>query len=259
MQGIEACDFRRLALVAAAILGLLLTACSRPPVRTDPSRAPASQSLRHIEYTIQVGAFKNLANAVRMTDTLKARGIEAYHFVADSGLYKVRFGNFVTRESARRRAEYLLGAGVIDDFYIVSPEESSVFRYQAVGVEGLREEIVRTATRFIGVPYRWGGESVQTGFDCSGLTMVVYQLNGLELPRTSGQQWQAGRPIRRRQLAKGDLVFFATSGGSRVSHVGIYTGNERFLHAPGKGRRIRYESLTDRYYHRRYLGARSYL
>jgi cell wall-associated NlpC family hydrolase len=210
-------------------------------------------------YTIQVGAFGNMGNAVRLTLLLRERGIEAYHFVADSGLYKVRFGNFATRQAARIRAEYLLGAGVIEDFYVVSPDESAAARYQTAGVDLLREEIIRTARRFIGVPYSWGGESLQTGFDCSGLTMVVYQLNGLDLPRTSRQQWQAGRSIKRSQLSKGDLVFFATSGGKRVSHVGIYTGNGRFLHAPRKGRRIQYASLADRYYRSRYVGARSYL
>jgi cell wall-associated NlpC family hydrolase len=60
-------------------------------------------------------------------------------------------------------------------------------------------------------------------------------------------------------LASGDLVFFATSGGSRVSHVGIYTGNGKFLHAPRRGRKIRISSLSNPYYKKRYLGARSYL
>ena len=89
--------------------------------------------------------------------------------------------------------------------------------------------------------------------------MVVYRLNGLDLPRSSGQQWQAGTPVRRGQLVKGDLVFFATAGGRRVSHVGIYAGNGHFLHAPGRGRTIRLSPLSSPYFKSRYLGARSYL
>jgi cell wall-associated NlpC family hydrolase len=89
--------------------------------------------------------------------------------------------------------------------------------------------------------------------------MAVYQLNGLDLPRTSRQQWRTGKPIRRKELDRGDLVFFATSGGRRVSHVGIYTGNGMFLHAPGRGKAIREASLESKYFRKRYLGARTYL
>ena len=121
------------------------------------------------------------------------------------------------------------------------------------------KKIVKTARRYVGVPYRWGGESLRTGFDCSGFTMVVYRLNGLDLPRSSRQQWKVGKKIDRRQLQKGDLVFFATSGGSRISHVGIYTGNNTFLHAPRRGSRIKTSSLSSQYFRIRYMGARSYL
>ena len=89
--------------------------------------------------------------------------------------------------------------------------------------------------------------------------MVVYRLNGLELPRSSRQQWKAGRPVYQEELLKGDLVFFATTGGERVSHVGIYIGNNKFLHAPSSGRKIRISSMSNKYYKFRYLGARTYL
>jgi len=85
------------------------------------------------------------------------------------------------------------------------------------------------------------------------------QTKGLDLPRSSRQQWKAGRPVKRSQLARGDLVFFATKGGKRVSHVGIYTGSGKFLHAPRRGRKITISSLSNTYYKSRYLGARSYL
>jgi cell wall-associated NlpC family hydrolase len=89
--------------------------------------------------------------------------------------------------------------------------------------------------------------------------MAVYHLNGLNLPRSSNAQWQAGSPVNRSQLSKGDLVFFATSGGGKISHVGIYTGRDKFIHAVGVNKRIRVDSLSNKYFRRRYVGARTYL
>jgi cell wall-associated NlpC family hydrolase len=89
--------------------------------------------------------------------------------------------------------------------------------------------------------------------------MVVYRIHGLDLPRSSRQQWKLGRPVHRRQLQKGDLVFFATAGGKRISHVGIYMGKNKFLHAPRRGRKIQTSSLSNKYYSNHYVGARSYL
>jgi cell wall-associated NlpC family hydrolase len=89
--------------------------------------------------------------------------------------------------------------------------------------------------------------------------MAVYHLNGLNLPRSSNAQWQVGSPANRSQLSKGDLVFFATSGGGKVSHVGIYTGGDKFIHAAGVNKRIRVDSLSNKYFRRRYVGARTYL
>ena len=220
---------------------------------------PPPRPLAPMGHTIQVGAFSNIDNAVRLTSKLQNRGINAYHFLHQSGLYKVRFGNFSSKDDARKEAQRLKALDIIDVFYLVGPTNYAATTYPIDDDDQLRKEIVKTANRYIGVAYRWGGESPNTGFDCSGLTMVVYRLNGLHLPRSSGQQWNAGKPVSRDQLSDGDLVFFATSGGRRVSHVGIYTGNGKFLHAPGKGRRIRVSSLSNSYFKPRYLGARTYL
>ena len=221
--------------------------------------SPSHTRLPAVQHTIQVGAFSKMNNAVRFTATLKSRGINAYHFRHDTGLYKVRFGNYASRYDALKKAESLISKGVIADYFIVGPQDFAATSRHAGDNQHLRNEIVRTAKQYIGIPYRWGGASPQAGFDCSGLTMVVYRLNGLDLPRSSGQQWRAGIPVKRGQLAKGDLVFFATAGGRRVSHVGIYTGSGNFLHAPRRGRKIQISSLSSTYYRSRYLGARSYL
>ena len=237
-------------LLLIAGCGARTTVPERPSISTQPR-------LQRMRYTIQVGAFSNIDNAVRLTASLERQGLDAYYFLHSSGLYKVRFENFRTKEAARSRALDLQRRGIIDDFYIVEP---NAYAAEAHGGETrLREEIVRTARRYVGVPYRWGGESPQTGFDCSGLTMVVYRLNGLDLPRSSRQQWKVGKRIDRSRLQKGDLVFFATSSSKSVSHVGIYTGGNKFLHAPSRGHQIQTSSLSSKYYRAHYVGARSYL
>ena len=243
-------------------LVLLAGACAGKVVVERPSTArpeKPKQELAPMGYSIQVGAFLNIENAVRLTESLEKQGLSAYYFHHETGFFKVRFGDFTSKEGARMRAESLAGDGVIDGYYIVSPEDYAVAKARIYGTAHLRNEIVETAERFIGIPYRWGGSSPDKGFDCSGLAMAVYQYNGLNLPRSSQAQFEAGTPVERRELDKGDLVFFATYGVKRVSHVGVYTGDGRFVHAPGRGKAIRVNSLSNKYYAMRYVGARTYL
>jgi cell wall-associated NlpC family hydrolase len=246
-----------------AFCAFFLTACggrsaapSRPEARPRP---PAAKKLANMGFTIQTGAFSRVENAARMTEALRLQGLDAYYFVSSSGLFKVRFGNFTAKAAARQRAEALRAAGVITEFYIVSPEEYAVARRTSLGDDYLREQLIKTAGEFIGVPYLWGGTAPENGFDCSGLVMAVYQLNGLALPRTSRDQFEAGLPVERDRLQKGDLVFFANGKREPISHVGIYIGNGRFIHAPGRGKNIRVDSLASRFYTNRYMGSRTYL
>ena len=245
--------------VAWALLLNLLGCGSGTIVSQDTFQTPLPKSLAPMGHSIQVGAFSNLDNAVRLAAKLQDQGLDTYHFRNHSGLYKVRIGNYRTLGIARLKAENLKTAGIIDEYYLIGPNDYAAVARGLNDKEPLRNEIVRTANQFIGVRYRWGGQASDTGFDCSGLTMVVYRLNGLELPRSSRQQWQAGRPVDPGQLSKGDLVFFATAGGRRVSHVGIYIGDNKFLHAPSSGRKIRISAMSNKYYKSRYLGARTYL
>lgn len=254
---------RRTILLRLAVLfmmGLLLQACAGREAKVHPaSHRPQKRHLAEMGYTIQAGAFARVENAVRLTQRLKGQGLPATYFRADDGLFKVRFGNFATKESARLRAESLAHAGVIEEYYIVLPEDSPAAKRKQYGTDYLRESLVKTAHDFIGVPYLWGGVSADTGFDCSGLAMTVYQLNGLDLPRHSRTQFDAGDSIARQELQKGDLVFFDTRGSGKVSHVGIYIGDGRFIHAPSSGKKIRIDSLASDYYARRFIGAKTYL
>jgi hypothetical protein len=236
---------------------LLLAACAgRAPAPTAP---PAPPRLATVGIAIQAGAFANLDNAVRLTETLQAKGLEAMFFKDDDGLFKVRFGDFATREEARQRAEALQADGVLEVFYIVAPEQLAAGQRQLRGEAYVRAQIVRTAKSFLGLPYRWGGTSVENGFDCSGLTMTAYRLNGYQLPRTSRDQFAAGSPIPISAVQPADLVFFRTSSRRKVSHVGLYIGDGRFIHAPSRGKRIRIDSLDGGYYRRRLVGARHFL
>ena len=221
--------------------------CATPPT-----------SLKILGYSIQVGAFSNPDNATRFAALLESRGIDAYSFLHESGLYKVRFGDHDTYAVARAEAESLQKQKMIDEFFVVRPEDNAVERIRRSGKGDLREELVDTARRFLGIPYLWGGTDAQDGFDCSGLTMATYRLNGLKLPRTSRDQFCAGQPVEMNQLRKGDLVFFATTGGTTISHVGLYIGDGKFIHAPRRGKDVCITSLSSRYYQKRYMGARSY-
>lgn len=258
------------------ILGLFLAGCSSQPATrpievADPigqllespqptvSAAPANTSLDRMGYSVQVGAFASLENAVRFERILDQRGIDAFYFRHESGLFKVRFGNHTDYKSARLQAEQLSSQGLIDNFFIVIPESYSIARSPESNQGKLRDELVKTAKSFIGIPYRWGGTDQAKGFDCSGLTMVCYRLNGLNLPRVSRNQFKAGRWVAKDKLVKGDLVFFATSGGNRVSHVGMYIGNGRFIHAPRTGKTVRIEKLSNSFFTHTYMGGRSYL
>lgn len=231
----------------------------QPKSAQDHPQVQRKPALELMGYTIQAGAFRKVENAVRLTEALKDRGLDATYFLSSDKLFKVRFGNFTTKEAARQRAVNLKEARVIEEFYIVQPEDYSVARQEKYGTDYLREALVKTAKDFIGVPYLWGGQSVDDGFDCSGLTMTVYQLNGMNLPRHSMRQFDAGTSISRDDLQKGDLIFFAKKGSMRVSHVGIYIGSDRFIHASSHGKKIRIDSLSAAYFTRQFVGAKTYL
>lgn len=119
-------------------------------------------------------------------------------------------------------------------------------------------DLVISAMNFIGVPYRRGGNSETSGFDCSGFTRHVFELSlGLVLPRRADEQASASglQAVERDALQPGDLVFFNTMRRT-FSHVGIYLGEGRFIHSPRSGSEVRIESMRDRYWEQRFTGAR---
>ena len=125
---------------------------------------------------------------------------------------------------------------------------------QAVG--GKASELVISAMGFLGVPYKRGGNTPETGFDCSGFVRAMYQQTvGLILPRTAHQQAAATVEIDKSELQPGDLVFFNTLRRA-FSHVGIYVGDNKFIHAPKPGSQVRVEDMSIGYWRTRFNGAR---
>jgi cell wall-associated NlpC family hydrolase len=242
------------------LIVLILAGCARrevPPDRIQPAGKGVMPA--KMGFTIQAGAFSKAENAAKLTVRLNREGLSAYYFVYKTGLYKVRFGNFKTAEAAVERARSLVDKGIIEEYWIVNPREYAIALKEEKGEQYVRDEVTRTARSFIGVPYLWGGDSADEGFDCSGFTMAVYQYNGLMLPHSSRDQSDMGVHINKDSLKKGDLVFFNTTNSGKVSHVGVYIGNGRFIHAPGRGKKIGIESLDSKYYSKHYAGGRSLL
>ena len=113
--------------------------------------------------------------------------------------------------------------------------------------DAIEEKVSKYARSFVGVPYRYGGSSPRSGFDCSGFVAFVYRHFGIRLPHYTYAQYGRGRRVSVRSLRPGDLVFFYGLG-----HVGLYVGHQRFIHAPHTGARVRVE----RFHYAGFAGAR---
>ncbi len=251
----------------------------------------AYRGVTPLGYSIQVGAFSDVRNAERLTMKLQRKGIDAFYFKKDNGLYAVRFGDHPTADAARREAHRLVRDHLIGAYFIAEPRRvarhvsepswhrepdaslrrlpptppplprqqapAPVHEARTSHADDMGSIAARTAERFVGIPYRWGGDTVVDGMDCSGFVRAVYNLCGVNIPRTSREQYQTGEPVGRDELRDGDLVFFGDSADS-IHHVGIYVGNGRFVHAPKRGDDIKISSLAEAYYAREFVGAKRY-
>jgi cell wall-associated NlpC family hydrolase len=112
------------------------------------------------------------------------------------------------------------------------------------------EQAAVVAVRQLGVPYRYGGSS-RNGFDCSGLVHYAYSQAGKSIPRTTNSLWQSVQPVPGNKLRVGDLLFFNIDG--KVSHVGLYLGSRRFVHAPSTGRAVTIAELDSVFYKRAFV------
>jgi len=131
------------------------------------------------------------------------------------------------------------------------------FTYQVVdSVSSKTESLINDAMQLIGVRYRWNGDLPQSGLDASGFVRFVFRDKlGFLLPPKSSQMSKVGKPITREELQPGDLVFFNTMRLT-FSHVGIYVGDNKFIHSPAKGFTVRVDDLASSYWDKRFDGAR---
>lgn len=117
-------------------------------------------------------------------------------------------------------------------------------------------EITAKALNALGIRYKYGGTSPETGMDCSGFVKYVFEKAlGTELPRTAKEQSTVGEKIEKSELQPGDLVFYNTLH-RKFSHVGIYLGDNKFIHSPSKGKEVRIENINESYWKTRFNGAR---
>ncbi len=248
----------RIIFMVAFILTLTVTSA-----RTEPA-----SGISMIGYSIQVGAFSDVRNAERLTAKLQEKGIEAFYFKRDNGFYAVRFGDFPHRDEARKTAKRLVSERIIAAYFIAPPQITAKESLQwdqerKKPVQKTKNDkdmgfiAARTAERFVGIPYRWGGNTVVDGMDCGGFARAVYNLCGVNIPRTSAEQYKIGRKIDKDELEDGDLVFFGSSE-NEISHVGIYVGKNRFVHAPKRGEDIKISTLNDNGFGKRFMGGRRY-
>lgn len=119
------------------------------------------------------------------------------------------------------------------------------------------QRAVWIAQKQLKIPYLWGGTSPEKGFDCSGLVQYSYKKNNIKLPRTAAQQYAATKPVNAQAAKSGDLVFFRNTGKRRgITHVGLYLGNGRFIHAPRKGKTVEITPVTHKYWSKHIAGFR---
>lgn len=137
-----------------------------------------------------------------------------------------------------------------------APAQDQAVQTGQSGQTGDPESLIRTASAQLGKRYSFGGESPRQGFDCSGLSSYVYSKNGLDLPRSSREQYSQGAPVERDKLRKGDLVFFGRKG---INHVGIYLDDGKFIHAASSGGAVKVGDLDDPLWNKLYAGARRVL
>jgi cell wall-associated NlpC family hydrolase len=137
--------------------------------------------------------------------------------------------------------------------YVSSTPASSQVRPPLAPSTAVGNEVAIRAISLLGAPYEWGGNGPTT-FDCSGLVRFIHDQLGIFAPRTAAEQFSAATPVKLDRLEPGDLLFFRIEG-RRVSHVAIYTGEGRFVHAPQTGRPVELRTLDDGFYRPRLAGA----
>ncbi len=210
------------------------------PAEAEPEEAPQEETAQETLWGTLTG------NSVRLrTGPSTSDGVTRYLFRGD-------------------RVQIL---GTVGDWQHVlfGEEEGYVFAKYITEDKDLPEgselvkSIIQTAKDQLGIRYVYGGASPGTGFDCSGLVYYCFTQNGQSIERTASRQYRLGTNVEKADLIPGDLVFFASSSGWAIAHVGIYLGDGEFIHASSGGARIMVSRLDEKYWSKYYYGARRLL
>jgi cell wall-associated NlpC family hydrolase len=196
---------------------------------------------------LQLKWFLDHAEAVKAQRVARGQPIDAKHYgdwIAD-----------VERPAAQYRGRYQLQFDEARQLLNDAPDMVSGDGAPHAGARALAA--LAEARKQLGVPYRWGGESPKTGFDCSGLVQWAYAKAGITIPRVTDQQVLAGTPVDRKHLLPGDLVFFKDSTGY-VHHVGMSLGGDKFINAPQTGEDVKIDSLKEPYFAQQFTGGRRF-
>lgn len=172
-----------------------------------------------------------------------------------------------TKEIEKAKNEPTVGPSKSDNATIITkaePDKKIVIKekkpffvcQKPASAEPIESKILAVAKKYLGYPYRYGGESPSTGFDCSGFVKFVYSHFKVNLPHRADLQFNYGVDVAKKDLQPGDIVFFKSLYESGIGHVGIYAGNNKFIHASQTGRPVIYSTLSTFGYVRRYAGAK---
>ena len=154
-------------------------------------------------------------------------------------------------------ATVLAGAAAEQPADAAADEQDAAVAAASANITDLRKSLIAMAMKLRDTRYVRGGRDPSTGFDCSGFVRYVFaHAVGMQLPRNSASQFLAGLKVKRADMQPGDLVFFRTHGKRRISHVGIYISNGRFIHSPASGKSVEISSLHESYWAKRFAGAK---
>ncbi|HBU69076.1 MAG TPA: hypothetical protein DEE98_01690 [Elusimicrobia bacterium] len=235
----------------------------------------------HSSYCLSLGFFSS-SEAQDLHRQLVSRGYPAYMLYGDA--CEIRLGNYETLEQASLAAEKLKSEEKVVGRVIEEEEfDQSQFAWQeeadGAGKEVFAEtageysdpraqKIVSLGLNLFGHPYKYGGTRIGKGIDCSFFVQTIFRELGIALPRTSGEQFKAGRQVEKTDLKVGDLLFFKktyysrknkSKGVTRINHVGIYIGNGEFIHATKNVMSVTISKLSEPYFVKRYAGSRRVL
>jgi peptidoglycan DL-endopeptidase LytE len=246
--------FAILALLFASVPGQAKTATRKQAKRAHPQQAKSVKPVQ--SYSVHAGDtlygiardFRTTPDALKSANKLKGNTIKPGQILSIPGFK-------VAAAQAKQRSVAEATHSQIDSFISAAPVESiDKDKTENPETSSTQLRLVQAGFDMLGVRYRFGG-SGNGSFDCSGLVKSLFSKFNIDLPRSSKEQFKQGQKVSKDELQVGDLVFFS-SGGSQPTHVGIYVGDNKFLHAARKAKKVVVSDLSKIWYTMRYVGAR---